>query len=1267
MSYHIRLSNNKKIVDAIKQSGINTEYKPRFEVLIDGKIIGGSTYDLVSNTYLFDIGILEEYQGMGIAKDLMKKIIQDAKELGVEKISTYVVNERFSQYLNSIGFSVYDEEATIYISTMQQYKTIASFNGNVKIYDGKLGYANLLKLTHEMPKNIEHIEVLHKDDDFGDFYSWSNKIVENNFGSNFKEGFPIVNFLKDGSEVEVITAYGELENGVSILFDKDNLEWVVEFAEGGLLAPNGKKSNLTPEQYKLVRTPQFKSWFGDWQNDPSNASKVVDSNGEPLVCYHGTYVKEQFDDKADLGFHFGTYEQAKERSQTKMYLQGYKSIINSYFLNIRELVNVHDVGEWEYPQRYIDTLISEGLITEKEAKQNGFYDIYYRDDNKLVREFLINKFGNIGFDYENKIESKGLSYLVLQPNQIKLADGTNTTFDMNNPNIRFAKGGEIAEHEETYKKWKSLVNMTKSELENFYNSKEGKEAGLSSSEAKGLGIHSGRESARWVMKMKDTPHKDWTPKMWEWAKRQISFISRMSGNKGGLYDDKGNKKRKHTSLLIWGHNPKKYESGGTISQTPASKEDKVYGSKVNAKGSSKDTKSAKEIKFDAKTLLSINDKVREHNKQHPNKKITLASAKAVVRRGMGAYSSTHRPTISGGKPNSRVAWGLARLNAFMYKIIHAKSKSGKYSQDDDLINELGYKVKSYDDGGSVPKSMQPLLKEIDKYKTAKEFNDAHTQEDLMDLSNPKQHRFGRIFTDYGEGIQDVVAINKAYRKDLDLEKKANVPRVIDPLQNVTIYRMAHKEASGIEVGDYVSFSKDYVSSHRDGLTFKGKLLKMEVPAKDVIWQGNDFNEWVYSPKEIRDKYSDLQDFYNKQKSKSDANKTFDAENNDIRYEQGGIFNDKELLAKWEKGESIGFTAIAHLKAKGLIPRADGTKRKSEKYMDNGGLIEKLRAEEQEEYHNMSNPKDEIKRKEIYDKYDKLITPLMENGGSIQKLIQLPDVQSSEDTLKRVLDMQGYTLDKKSMNGGLFKPHKSIEQIAKEKNVPLQYANKQLQKGIEVESEHSDSLNVQKTIALQHLDEMIDYYDKLEIMEKKYKDGGVVVGKRHSESDENGSGEKFLVKSTGQVVELEGGEGVLSAKSMQSDKMYTFDGKRMNGREVASYLNHKYGGVEFAKGGEVGHVCGCKQYYHGGELPTATVDELEGGEAVITVKTMESKNKYNFNGSNLTPRQILSQINSQSGGKKFEEGGILDLKKYKLEMTHKLAKMVYFAENLLHLK
>lgn len=106
-----------------------------------------------------------------------------------------------------------------------------------------------------------------------------------------------------------------------------------------------------------------------------------------------------------------------------------------------------------------------------------------------------------------------------------------------------------------YKKWKLLVNMTKNELLTFYNSTEGKEAGMSSSDAKEQGISSGRESARWIMKMKDTSPAKWTDDMWNWANKQISFISRMNGNKGGLFDKDGKKTRKHTSLLIWGHNP----------------------------------------------------------------------------------------------------------------------------------------------------------------------------------------------------------------------------------------------------------------------------------------------------------------------------------------------------------------------------------------------------------------------------------------------------------------------------------------------------------------------------------------------------------------------------------------------------------------------------------------------------------------------------------------------------------------------------------------
>ena len=129
-------------------------------------------------------------------------------------------------------------------------------------------------------------------------------------------------------------------------------------------------------------------------------------------------------------------------------------------------------------------------------------------------------------------------------------------------------GGEISQEEkkEIYAKWRKLVNMSKSELQKFYDSEEGKQAGLTPEEAKEAGIDSGRESARWIMKMKDTKVADWTPTMWMWAKKQISFVSRMSGNKGKLVDENGKKTRKYLSLLIWGNDPKKKASGGDVEE-----------------------------------------------------------------------------------------------------------------------------------------------------------------------------------------------------------------------------------------------------------------------------------------------------------------------------------------------------------------------------------------------------------------------------------------------------------------------------------------------------------------------------------------------------------------------------------------------------------------------------------------------------------------------------------------------------------------------------
>ncbi|MDR2673289.1 MAG: hypothetical protein LBC18_00030, partial [Opitutaceae bacterium] len=58
-----------------------------------------------------------------------------------------------------------------------------------------------------------------------------------------------------------------------------------EGTAGWMKAPNGKATNLTERQWLAVRTENFKRWFGDWENDPENASRALDENGEPVVVW----------------------------------------------------------------------------------------------------------------------------------------------------------------------------------------------------------------------------------------------------------------------------------------------------------------------------------------------------------------------------------------------------------------------------------------------------------------------------------------------------------------------------------------------------------------------------------------------------------------------------------------------------------------------------------------------------------------------------------------------------------------------------------------------------------------------------------------------------------------------------------------------------------------------------------------------------------------------------------------------------------------------
>jgi hypothetical protein len=223
------------------------------------------------------------------------------------------------------------------------------------------------------------------------------------------------------------------------------------------LAPNGKTSNLTPEQYRLVRTPAFKKWFGDWENDAENSSRVIDSNGEPLLVWHGSKSNENFNVfKQSSRFEFIYFAKTKEYA----WFHFTKDIIDKpfqlrpFFLNIRNLLNAEEYGFEKVDFSELKSFFYGIHELSKDIQLNPksqykFWEVL-RFSNDIYHSLKNQDYDGISF-YENFYDNTtwndtddySLSYVVMNPNQIKLADGSNTTFNSGNPDIRYKQGANI--------------------------------------------------------------------------------------------------------------------------------------------------------------------------------------------------------------------------------------------------------------------------------------------------------------------------------------------------------------------------------------------------------------------------------------------------------------------------------------------------------------------------------------------------------------------------------------------------------------------------------------------------------------------------------------------------------------------------------------------------------------------------------------------------------------------------------------------------------
>ena len=232
---------------------------------------------------------------------------------------------------------------------------------------------------------------------------------------------------------------------------KDEKESIVEDAKKNgtyMLAPNGKKTKLNAEQWVNVRTANFKKWFGDWESDTENASKVVDENGEPMVVYHGrstdfnTFERKtgqrgnigiSIDVKAEGFFFSPNKDFADEFASNAVRHRGGKANIVPCFLNIRKPL---DLVVDDYDKRYEDVTGWSWIVGMD--RQDNLWEI-------MDEEGMADKIKEKGYDgaifveeVDDNYEPTQISYCALDANQIKSADNNNGDYSVENNDIRFS-------------------------------------------------------------------------------------------------------------------------------------------------------------------------------------------------------------------------------------------------------------------------------------------------------------------------------------------------------------------------------------------------------------------------------------------------------------------------------------------------------------------------------------------------------------------------------------------------------------------------------------------------------------------------------------------------------------------------------------------------------------------------------------------------------------------------------------------------------------
>ena len=174
----------------------------------------------------------------------------------------------------------------------------------------------------------------------------------------------------------------------------------------GIVRKFDSKINMSIEN--VTQSQQFKRWFGDWQNKPETASKVVNEDGTPKTVYHGTNAEfNTFQSKNGVYF----FSESRDYAESMAEERGGSRVVEAY-LNIRNPLYVQ---------------MKEGSFTD--PTQEAPYIRQAKDEGHDGVVFTLNS-GNEMVD--------DTFYAAFSPRQIKSATDNVGTFDRDNPDIRYS-------------------------------------------------------------------------------------------------------------------------------------------------------------------------------------------------------------------------------------------------------------------------------------------------------------------------------------------------------------------------------------------------------------------------------------------------------------------------------------------------------------------------------------------------------------------------------------------------------------------------------------------------------------------------------------------------------------------------------------------------------------------------------------------------------------------------------------------------------------